>query len=76
MDWASKATWFHQFISMNTHIPKREAFLDTLKNQFDYQYLEPISCEVELPASHSKVRLIVHNFTQCFYSLLNNPQAN
>jgi Plavaka transposase len=74
MEWASKARWVHRFDFIKTQIPPRESLIDTLKNQFDYKALEPRLIEMDLPGSQTKVNLVVHDFKQCFYSLLNDPE--
>jgi Plavaka transposase len=72
MEWASNARWVHQFSFLKEKIPSRESFVDSLKNQFDYKTLEPISTSIELPGSNTKINLISHDFMQCFYSLLSD----
>jgi hypothetical protein len=74
MAWACKATWVHKFDFLATEISKRDKFIVLLKRQFDYTCLEPTTCEILLPGSKSKVNLVLHDFKECFYSLLSDPQ--
>ena len=74
MNWARKATWVHKFEFLATEISTREKFIESLKKQFDYSSLEPTTFELTLPGSKSKVNMVLHDFKQCFYSLLSDSQ--
>jgi hypothetical protein len=74
MDWAKNARYNHLFDFNPTQIPARGTFINALKNQFDLKALEPLTLELELPGSTTNIKLIIHDFKHCFYSLLNDAQ--
>ena len=74
MGWPCKARWMHKFDFTATQIAAREKIIASLKQQFDYDCLEPSSCEILLPVSKSTINLILFDFKVCFYSLLSDPQ--
>ena len=74
MEWACNARLVHDFKFSKEKVPLRENFVDALKVQFDYKSLEPHICELELPGSNTKINLVTHDFTDCFYSLLSDEQ--
>jgi hypothetical protein len=74
MGWANKSRWVHNYDFLPTQIAARDKFVGSLKNQFDYNCLEPTTCEILLPGSNSKGNLVLHDFKDCLYSLLSDPQ--
>ena len=74
MGWACKARWVHKFDLTSTQIASREKIIASLKQQFDYNCLDPSNCEILLPGSKSIMNLALHDFKDCFYSLLSDPQ--
>ena len=74
MGWACKARWVHKFEFTSTQIAAREKVIVSLKQQFDYNCLEPNNCSIVLPGSGSTINLVLHDFKDCFYSLLSDPQ--
>ena len=64
----------HKFDFTATQIAAREKIIASLKQQFDYNCLEPSNCEILLPVSKSTINLVLHDFKVCFYSLQNDPQ--
>jgi hypothetical protein len=74
MEWANKSRWVHKFDFLPTQISARDKFVGSLKRQFDYNCLEPTTCDILLPGSNSNVNLVLHDFKDCFYSLLSDPQ--
>lgn len=74
LKWACNAVWVHKFDFLSTNIIPRDKFVGSLKRQFDYSCLEPKNSKIELPGSETKQNLVLHDFKDCFYSLLSDSQ--
>ena len=70
--WSKNAAMQHNINFSNNQIPNRKQVIINLKNQYDLHGLDPYEKEVQLRGSQCKVKLILHNFKQYLYSLLNN----
>ena len=70
--WSKNAAIQHNINFNNNQIPNRKQAIINLKNQHDLHGLDPYEREVQLRGSQCKVKLILHKFKQCLYSLLND----
>ncbi len=72
VDWTKKSIMSHNIDFASNDFGNRNTCLKNLQNQFDLNGLSPITKTIHLRGSQVEINLIVHNFKQCFYTLLND----
>jgi Plavaka transposase len=70
--WTKNAAEQYNINFLNGGISNRNNCINNLKNQYDLTGLTPTKVSVKLRGSGSRVNLIIHDFKQCLYSLLND----
>ena len=66
MKWAQKCTTQYQYQFNFTKLVPRNKFIEKLSDRFDLSCLNPISEEIVLPGSNSKVTVIRHDFKKVY----------
>lgn len=72
--WTQKAT-FHYDIKFDHKFDlTREKIVDAIQNRFDLKGLAPKTETIYLPGAKLSTNLVYHDFTQCVYSILTDPE--
>jgi len=73
ISWTQRAT-IHYNVKFDEDFLSRDKMIDIIQNRFGLKGLNPLSEKIYLKGCKSHVTLVFHDFQQCMYSILTDPE--